>query len=406
MRLVIKMISALCFCFCLAVFALTLFGFFMLPDSIVADKTLDNTQIKIYKVQSVSSDGQVRKVDTENEENENAYYSLLGIFPVKKVSIKQSGRDFVYPGGSTFGLKLYSDGVLIVGVDDVVLPEGETSPAKKAGLQTGDIIKSVNGETVSSNSDVSRLIAKTDGEELNLVIIRNGEEKNISFKPVRSDGGTLKAGMWIRDSFAGIGTMTFYTDDGFFGGLGHAVTDIDTGESVPIVRGEAVETAISGCIKGTEQNAGELYGIFTENKIGDLSVNSDRGVFGRLSSTPSDNQRIPVAFRQEIKTGKAQIISTVDGNEPQYYDIEITKLFLSGENSTKNMEIKITDDKLISKTGGIVQGMSGSPIIQNGKLVGALTHVFVNNPLEGYAIYAEKMIEQVKAQKEQLQTAA
>ena len=406
MRLVIKVISVLCFCFCLAVFALTLFGFLTLPDSVVAGKTPDAVQNAIFRVQSVSSDGQARTQSTESGEEQNAYYSLLGIFPVKKVSVKQTERDYVYPSGQTFGLKLYSDGVLIVGIDDVVLPEGEAGPAKKAGLQIGDIIKLINGKSVFTNSDVSRLLADSAGEEVRLTVIRNGAEKEVIMKPVRSDGSTLKAGMWIRDSFAGIGTMTFYTDENYFGGLGHAVTDIDTGETVPIVKGEAVATVISGCVRGTEHNAGELYGIFSQTKLGDLSVNSDRGVFGRLSSAPSQNRKVPVALRREIKTGKAQIISTVDENGPQYYEIEITKLFANSENSTKNMEIKVTDENLINKTGGIVQGMSGSPIIQDGKLVGAVTHVFVNNPTGGYAIYAEKMLEEIKTVKEQYKTAA
>ncbi len=407
MRLVIKVISALCFCFCLAVFALTLFGFFMLPDSIVTDSEASlKNENAIYKVQSVSSDGQVRTISAENANEGSAYYSLLGIFPVKRVSVTPSKRDYVYLSGQCFGLKLYSDGVLIVGIDDVILPEGEESPAKKAGLQVGDILKQINGVSVSSNNDVSSLIGKTDGNEVEMVIIRNGETKRLSFKPFRSDGGTLKAGMWIRDSFAGIGTMTFYTDENVFGGLGHSVTDVDTGEAVPIVSGEAVNVIINGCVKGTQQSAGELYGVFTDKKLGDLSVNSDRGVFGQISSAPSQTKKVPVALRQEIKTGDAQIISTVDENGPQYFDVKITKLFSSGESNMKNMIIQVTDEKLISETGGIVQGMSGSPIIQNGKFVGAVTHVFVNNPLEGYAIYAENMVSQAKQMNEKIKTAA
>ena len=408
MRLILKVISAFCSCFCLAVFSLTVFGIFALPDNIVADKNDKNTKNAIYKVQSVSSDGQVRTLDAKKGGNdENAYYSLLGIFPIKKVSVTRSDRVYVYPSGQTFGLKLYAEGVLIVGVDEVVSDDGVLSPAKKAGLQVGDIIISMNGTPVSCNADVTRIIASSGEKSISMSIERNNETIDAQFTPVRSDGGTLKAGMWIRDSFAGIGTMTFYTDDSMvFGGLGHAVTDIDTGQTVPISGGEAVKANITGCVKGTKQSAGELYGNFTEEKLGDLFENSDRGVFGLLSQTPSQNEKIPVAVKQEISTGYAEIIATVDENGPQRFDISIVKLVSSGESNVKNMVIEVTDEKLISITGGIVQGMSGSPIIQNGKLVGAVTHVFVNNPLQGYAIYAENMLEKANELTDEKQIAA
>jgi stage IV sporulation protein B len=364
-----------------------------LPDSIVAEKIAENSKNVIFTVESVSSDGQVRTLDKADAENgEHAFYSLLGIFPVKRVDVRKSGRVYVYPSGRTFGLKLYSDGVLIVCIDETVLSDGSVSPAKKAGLKVGDIIRSMNGREITESKDVTDVIGSSDGNSISMIIERDGKEMNIEFTPVRSDGGTLKAGMWIRDSFAGIGTMTFYTENGSFGGLGHAVTDVDTGQAVPISGGEAVKAEITGCIKGTKQTAGELYGNFTDEKLGDLTENSDRGVFGVISQTPSENEKIPVAVRQEIFTGKAQIIATVDENGPEYYDINILKL--NGSNETnKNMIIEITDESLIEKTGGIVQGMSGSPIIQDGKLVGAITHVFVNNPLQGYAIYAENMLD-------------
>ncbi|MBO4338735.1 MAG: SpoIVB peptidase [Clostridia bacterium] len=407
MRLVFKMISAFCLCFCLLIIALSVIGYFVLPDSIVTGNGNDNSKNVIYTVQSVSSDGQVRTFDAEKTENEdNAFYSLLGIFPVKKVNVTRSDRVYVYPSGQTFGLKLYSDGVLIVSVDETVSEDGSLSPAKKAGLKTGDIIRKMNSKPVSSSADVTNAIAVSKGKSIEMIIERDGKEIKVSFTPVRSDGGVLKAGMWIRDSFAGIGTMTFYTDENVFGGLGHAVTDIDTGQTVPISGGEAVKADINGCIRGTRQAAGELYGSFTEEKLGDLFENGDRGVFGLLSQTPSDNEKIPVALRQEISTGKAQIKATVDENGPEYFDINIIKLNLSSDGNLRNMVIEVTDERLIEKTGGIVQGMSGSPIIQNNKLVGAVTHVFVNNPLQGYGIFAENMINEAEEFNEKLKTAA
>ena len=264
----------------------------------------------------------------------------------------------------------------------------------------------MNSKPVSSSADVTNAIAVSKGKSIEMIIERDGKEIKVSFTPVRSDGGVLKAGMWIRDSFAGIGTMTFYTDENVFGGLGHAVTDIDTGQTVPISGGEAVKADINGCIRGTRLAAGELYGSFTEEKLGDLFENGDRGVFGLLSQTPSDNEKIPVALRQEISTGKAQIKATVDENGPEYFDINIIKLNLSSDGNLRNMVIEVTDERLIEKTGGIVQGMSGSPIIQNNKLVGAVTHVFVNNPLQGYGIFAENMINEAEEFNEKLKTAA
>ncbi|MBE6835009.1 MAG: SpoIVB peptidase [Ruminococcaceae bacterium] len=397
MRLIFKVISAFCLIISLSVFSLGVFGFYTLPDQISIGAESAEKNNVIYKVQSVSSDGQARTLSANTDENENAFYSLLGIFPVKKVNITNSERTYVYPSGEAFGLKLYSKGVLVVGIDDILTSDGSVSPAKQAGLQVGDIIEKLDGKSVQSNADVSRFLASSDGETVEMLIDRNGEEKLLSFKPVRSDGGTLKAGMWIRDSFAGIGTMTFYTEKtNMFGGLGHAVTDIDTGQTVKVSDGEAVRANISGCVKGSKEAAGELFGSFTDEKIGDLSVNSDRGVFGQISSTPSEKEKIPVALKQEISTGKAQIISTVDETGPQYFDINIIKLFSSSDRNMKNMIIEVTDERLISKTGGIVQGMSGSPIIQNGRLVGAVTHVFINNPLQGYAIYAQNMLDEAE----------
>ena len=399
MRLVFKIISALCFVICVAVLSLTAFGSFYLPDTIVAENGKVNSENTVFRLRTEFSDGQTQTVDalnTQKQTEKSGEYAVLGIFPVKSVTIKPSDRLYAVPSGQAFGLKLYSDGVIVVGTEDVVTESGTVNPSKKAGIQAGDIISEVNGNKIDSSAALIESFSQSDGETMTLKIIRNSQELEVPFTLVRSDGDTLKAGLWIRDSFAGIGTMTFYTADSLsFGGLGHSVNDVDTGKIVPITSGEAVLAKIEGCVRGSSSAAGELYGSFTDTKLGDLFMNSDRGVFGRYSLTPSMENAIPIAVRNEIKTGDAQIISTVDSSGPQYFDIRIVRLYSGNEQDNKNMIIEVTDDKLISITGGIVQGMSGSPIIQNGMLVGAVTHVFINNPLQGYGIYAENMIKEI-----------
>ena len=201
--------------------------------------------------------------------------------------------------------------------------------------------------------------------------------------------------MWVRDSSAGIGTVTFYDEStGLFGGLGHPVCDVDTGGILPLSSGDVVDVNITGVRKSTEGNAGELQGIFVSDKAcGTLYTNNQYGVFGALKNCPSPYSPIPMGLKQEIQLGEASILTTIDGDKPQEYSISIEKIDYRSDNSNKNMVIKITDEKLLSLTGGIVQGMSGSPIIQNGKLIGAVTHVFVNEPTKGYAIFCENMYE-------------
>jgi stage IV sporulation protein B len=400
MRLFFKIISSLGLLLCIAVFSLTVFGDISLPDSIVAENGSFNSQNPFFKVSAAVSDGQTLSVNAPKSSHAGtgeAQYELLGIFPVKNVKIIPSDREYVYPGGEPIGIKIYTDGVLVVGTDDVVTGSGSVNPARQSGLEVGDIITEIDGEAITSASFFQKKIAESKNETVRLKIERNGEEKTLDFTLVRSDGGSLRAGLWIRDSFAGIGTMTFYTTDStVFGALGHAVSDIDTGETVPVKNGEAVGVTIDGCIRGTANSAGELFGSFNGSKLGDLKRNGDTGVFGLLSSAPSERNSVPVATVREVRAGAAQIITTVDSSGPQLFDIRIIRLFPSQKGDMKNMVIEVTDERLISKTGGIVQGMSGSPILQDGRLVGAVTHVFINNPLQGYGIYAENMLESVK----------
>lgn len=320
---------------------------------------------------------------------------VLGAFPVKTVTVNVTKRKYVNVGGNVFGIKLYTQGVIVIGIEGVTTNSGSSSPGEKAGVKKGDVIVKVNSQALSSAEKLAQMVESSAGKPLKLEIVRGDSKHTLSLTPLLAADGKYKAGLWVRDSSAGIGTTTFIdAENGIFAGLGHAVCDIDTGEIMPLSQGEAVQAKIVGCYRGTPGNPGELCGTFTQNQIGSLVVNNSSGVFGIVNSPQRDmGVQLPVALESEIKTGAAQIIATVDENGPQYYDIEITKIYSSVDSTNRNMVIKVTDSDLLEKTGGIVQGMSGTPIIQNSMFVGAVTHVFINDPTQGYAIFAGKMME-------------
>ncbi len=320
---------------------------------------------------------------------------LLGIFPVKEVSLTFTDEKILTVCGTPFGVKMFTDGVLIVGFSKINCIDGNRCPAVDSGLLEGDILKEINGKKVFTNEEVAEFIENSEGKILDFLIERNGSVVNISVKPeMLKDKSRYKAGFWVRDSSAGIGTITFYDPETLsFGGLGHAVCDVDTGIILPFSSGEIVEAAITKIKKGTAGAPGELGGTFTGNEnLGTVKINNETGLYGTLDYK-IEGIDMPVAHKQEIYEGNAVILSTINGTDSAEYDIVIEKINLSDNNMTKNMIIKVTDEELIGMTGGIVQGMSGSPIIQDGKLVGAVTHVFVNDPTKGYGIFIENMLE-------------
>jgi stage IV sporulation protein B len=324
------------------------------------------------------------------------FLRAYNIFPIKQVHVHTVDKMEVYPCGIPFGIKMFTKGVMVVGMGEV---EKGVAPSRDAGLKLGDMIISINNTVVYNNDDVARILNNSQGNEVLVKVIRNDMEHLLRLTPYRSQlEEAYKAGMWVRNSTAGIGTLTFYREDGFFGGLGHPVCDVDTGQIMPLLSGEIIGVNISGITKGEIGYPGELKGEFTESKnLGLLTKNTVSGVYGRLTdmSVLGRSKKIPVAMRQEIKEGPAKILSTIEGTEPKYYDVMIQRINYNNANPCKNMIVRITDKELIEKTGGIVQGMSGSPIIQNGKMVGAITHVFVNQPLKGYAIFAENMFDKI-----------
>ncbi len=337
-----------------------------------------------------------RAAEEKSTEVRQAELKLLGIIPIKTVNIREADEPILIPCGNPFGIKLLTDGVIVVEVSGFETEGGFKSPAAEAGIKTGDIIKTINGKKISSNDDIEKLVSGGGGKELTIKLVREDKNLLLNAKPeLCSSDGSYRVGLWVRDSSAGIGTVTFYNPKtGVFAGLGHPVCDVDTGNILPLSKGEVAEVTVNGIKKGTAGAPGELLGSFSSaSAIGSLELNCEDGLFGVISPFTPCNEAVPLGMRQEIEVGEAYIYTTVDGSKPQKYKIVIEKIDLHDTKGSKNMIVRVTDKELLDKTGGIVQGMSGSPIIQNGKLVGAVTHVFVNNPTKGYAIFADTMYE-------------
>ncbi len=300
-----------------------------------------------------------------------------------------SKQEMLLPGGTSFGVQLQTEGVLVVGTAPVDCPGEDISPAEQAGIHAGDILSSIDGKAVNTVSGVVEQVEKSDGQPLKLTVTRQGKSLEVNLCPVRSESeNTWKAGVWIRDSTAGIGTVTFYCPrSNSFSGLGHGICDSDTGVLMPLLRGSVMEVTISGIQKGHKGAPGELRGYFSSAKIGSLIGNTVCGVFGVLNKLPdySETDLLPVATDGEIEEGDASIRCTVDGEGIKEYTVKIIKL-CGNDPGGKNFVIELTDPDLLAKTGGIVQGMSGSPVIQKGKLVGAVTHVLLDEPTKGYGI--------------------
>ncbi len=387
-----KFFKALCSCFLMfstAVFALAGYAEFAIPDEITTVKEKELADSKIFHF-TLSENEKTGKERTENYE---VQVSLFNIIPLRKTKVTAENRRYVTISGDVFGIKLYSDGVLVISTEEIETEKGNANPGKKAGIKAGDIIKMIEDKQVSSNKEVSEICKNSKGKELVFTVERNGKTIKLKLKTVKEkNSGCYKAGLWVRDSTAGIGTMTFFDrETGIFASLGHPICDVDTGVILPLSEGTAVEAKILGCTRGTDNEAGELTGAFLQNDIGDLYLNTQKGIYGKLYEYDNNAELVPVATASEVKTGKAQILCTIDDGESKYYDVEITKI-IDTESSQKNMTVKITDKNLLKITGGIVQGMSGTPLIQNGMLVGAITHVFVGTSTEGYAIFAENMV--------------
>lgn len=299
------------------------------------------------------------------------------------------------PLGKTVGINISCDGVVVVSLNKVDTAEGAVSPALDAGIAAGDIITQINKEKISSLEDFRKAIDAVSDRSMTVKIIRGQDELDLNLTPAVNKSGASELGLWLRDGMAGIGTVTFYDPkNGVYGALGHAVSDAESGSIIPLDSGTIMPASIISVIKGETGAPGELQGDFNFDKtIGTITDNCDAGIFGILEddSMAADSKAISVGGEDDLKLGEATILSNIDGENVKEYSIEISRIFSGGDN--RQMMITVTDQDLLNVTGGIVQGMSGSPIIQNGKIVGAVTHVLINNPLKGYGISIKTMLE-------------
>ena len=327
----------------------------------------------------------------ETQSSYDARVKVFGFIPARNITVDVIDSYNVALLGTPFGIKIYTDGVLVVGFSEVKTDGGKAEPAKSAGIKEGDFIVSLNGTNVYTNEEVMEIIENSMGETITAKLVRNGTKMTVRFKAALSEDGIYRAGMWVKDSSAGIGTLTFYSPvTNVICGLGHGIADNDTGTLLTLNHGEFVSAKIVSVEKGTNGDPGELKGRFTSKSLSSFSLNNDTGVYGLAKNSVDTANLIKVAMKQEVKNGAAHILTTIDGEEPQYYSCNIK---LRGMGETQNLLVEVTDKRLLEATGGIVQGMSGSPIIQNGKLIGAVTHVLVDDSKKGYGIFAETMLE-------------
>ena len=397
----------------ICLFLLIIYIYVLVLDYIPDKLTIfegENLSLKTFFGITVDSDEEVLTVSADTGEKtiykvgtEKLSVNLFHKFSLKDVEVSVLPKTTVIPVGNIAGVKLYTNGVLVVGMSEI---EGEDNksykPYENSGIEEGDTIVKVNDTTIYSTDDLVENINLSKGEQLQIQYIHDEETKECSITPVKTDKEEYKLGLWVRDSAAGVGTVTFYEPSTQkFGALGHGITDIDTGELLNIASGEFVTAEILNIKKGEDGNPGKIQGtVDGQETIGEISKNTEFGIYGKIEDLSSLNidasKEMEVALRDEIQLGKATILCSLDNETVQEYEIEITKIYKENNYDNKSMEIKVTDERLIKKTGGIIQGMSGSPIIQNGKFVGAVTHVLVNSATEGYAVFGDLMIKQSK----------
>lgn len=326
---------------------------------------------------------------------------LFGLIPVKEVTVHIVEDTEVIPCGIPFGIYIEMKGVLVVELCDLEengIPVA--SPAEHI-LKPGDYITAVNGTTVIDKKDLQKAVAESSGNALQLSVVRDGELFQCNLTPVCTDSGSFQIGIWVRDDLAGIGTLTYIDGKGTFGALGHGITDTDVEHLVSMLDGTVYQANILSIIRGERGKPGELVGQIhynAANRLGQITKNTKNGIFGQIENLPdslADALPMEISFKQEIENGPAQILATV-ADRPELFDIQITDVDLNPKESNKGIRFQVTDAQLIRETGGIIQGLSGAPILQNGKVIGAVTHVFVNDPEMGYGIFIENMLDQEK----------
>lgn len=324
---------------------------------------------------------------------------LFGFLPIKQVGIQVIEDQELIPVGMPIGIYVKTDGVLVVGTGEFKGADGLSYSPSRNILKSGDYIREMNGEPIEKKDDFITRVEKNGNQEIVLTVEREGILTELCVKPVMDAGGKYKIGAWVRDNAQGVGTMTYLDADGHFGALGHGINDVDTSTLMHMENGTLYQTDIVDIKKGTIGKPGEMTGVIVYSNdriLGEITDNSARGIFGECNNKALEmayREPLPIGLKQEIEEGAAQILCTVQDNTARYYDVEITAVHLDHDNVNRGIELKVTDPELLELTGGIVQGMSGSPIIQNGKFIGAVTHVLVQDSTRGYGIFIENMLE-------------
>ena len=365
-----RFFAALCIILPLLVIA---YAYFSVPSTITI---AENSEYNAYPNPLVTL---ASENVTADEVPDKAQLKLFGTMPIRTIDVDVVPEEYVIASGKPIGVRIYSDGIMAVKTQN-------NSAAKVAGINTGDIITEINHEKAISTEQFSDIVQR--GKPMVLTILRDNSSFYANVIPKKQKDGGYGIGLWVRDSGAGIGTLTY-------GALGHAICDSDTADIIPLLKGTVSDCRISAVKPGTAEETGELIGSIGNDITGTVDINSEVGLYGvlrdKIHGTP-----MPIAHRYQVKAGNAHIMCDINGDGVKSYEIEIVGITVFGDKGNKSMKIKITDRKLLEATGGIVQGMSGSPIIQNGKLVGAITHVFINDPTRGYGIFIENMLSEAE----------
>ncbi len=373
-----------------------------IPSNIIL---LSGEKINIKKLYGIEFTTQKNNIvetwQGENTENQKINVSLFGKIKVKEVSVTTIPETKVIPIGSLIGLKLYTNGVLVIGVTELTNINNEIErPYEKTNIKEGDTIIELDGKEIDSVKTLQDIVNNSKGNEIEIKYVHNNEIITSKIKPMQINKSEYRLGLWVRDSASGIGTISFYEPNSKkFAALGHGISDSDTEELLNIETGEVVTSKVVSITKGTNGIPGEIKGSISNGTlIGSVNENTNFGIFGNIDNVEGINiidkykNGVEVASRDEIKIGDAKILCSMEDGKIDEYDIKITDIYKENDIDNKSMEVKITDKKLIDKTGGIICGMSGSPILQNGKLIGVLTNVLVANPEIGYGVFADTMI--------------
>ena len=367
-------------------------------------KRANGTNMPVIQASNLGESEQSSKYETAGTFELNL--NLFGTIPVKEIDVNVIPKTKVVPMGNLIGAKLYTSGVLVVGMSEIQGDDQQKhKPYEGSGIEEGDMIVEMDSKKIANTDELVETVNSSKGKVIQIKYVRNDETITTSIQPIKSEDNEYKLGLWVRDAAAGVGTLTFYEPStGKFAALGHGIVDVDTGDIINIANGELVTSNLVAIKKGEKGTPGEIKGSIDSGvTIGNISKNTNFGVFGLVSNKNNLNlngaKEYEVALRSEIQTGEAEIICELENEKKEQYKIEISKIYTSNNYDNKSMMIKITDERLLQKTGGIIQGMSGSPIIQNGKFVGAITNVLVSDPTTGYAIFGDLMVKQMKSVK-------